>query len=136
MNVALMRGCPRALTMSAFDERLGFTCQEARDGQAAYTADAGPAWHNPTGRLHGGFLASLCDAAMGAAFMSSLDTGESGTNLDLDIRFLRRAKDGPLTARARTVKRGATISVLACDVEDGEGRLVAVAHSQFLRLKA
>ncbi len=37
--------------------------------------------------------------------------------------------DGPLTAHARVLRRGRGTAYLECDLEDGEGRLVARASS-------
>ncbi len=90
--------------------------------------------HNPTGRLHGGVLSGLADTAMGAAFLSSVPAGASGTNMDLSMRFLHGVVAGRLEARARTIKAGRRVSLMACDVVDADGRLVATAQSQFLTL--
>jgi uncharacterized protein (TIGR00369 family) len=40
------------------------------------------------GTLHGGVLCDLADAAMGMAYASSLDEGETFTTLELKINFL------------------------------------------------
>ncbi len=116
-----------------FDALMEFRCLASGDGEAVYEAVVDVRHHNPTGRLHGGVLSGLADAAMGAAFLSSLPSG-SGTNLDLSMRFLRAVTEGRLEARARTIKAGRTVSLLACDVFDCDGRLVATAQSQFITL--
>ena len=39
------------------------------------------------GTLHGGVLCDIADAAMGIAYSSNLDEGESFTTLELKINF-------------------------------------------------
>ncbi|MFQ5771237.1 MAG: PaaI family thioesterase, partial [bacterium] len=44
---------------------------------------------NPMGTLHGGVLCDIADAAMGMAYASTLEQGESFTTLELKINFLK-----------------------------------------------
>ena len=53
---------------------------------------------NPMGTIHGGILCDLADAAMGIAFFSTLEPGESFTTLELKINFLRPFWTGKLVA--------------------------------------
>ncbi len=117
-----------------FDALLALRCLRAEGGEATYQVDVDARHHNPTGRLHGGLLSALADAAMGAAFLSGLPAGATGTNLDLSMRFLRPVDAGRLQARASTVKAGQKVTLMACDIRDDVGRLVATAQSQFLTL--
>ncbi len=117
-----------------FDDLLDLKRLSAADGEAVYEVTVDARHHNPTGRVHGGLLSSLADTAMGAAFLSALPGDVSGTNLDLSMRFLRAVVDGRLEARAHTVKAGRRVSLMACEIRDAEGRLVATAQSQFLTL--
>ncbi len=112
-----------------FDRRMGFRCVATGEGTASYEADVDATWHNEAGRLHGGVLAGLADAAMGAAFAP----GEARTNTDLGLRFLRPVVAGTIRAEARTIRAGRRVAVMACDITQ-DGRLVATAESQFLRL--
>jgi uncharacterized protein (TIGR00369 family) len=65
--------------------------------------DAGPQHANPMGTLHGGILCDLADAAMGIAYASTLEEGESFTTLELKINFFKpiwtRAPDGDRARR-------------------------------------
>lgn len=112
-----------------FDETLGLRRQSASGGAACYEVDVDERFHNPRGRLRGGLLSSLADAAMGAAFLS---TGEPGTNMDLSLRFLRPFWTGRLTATATTVQRGHRIGLIRCDIRDDTKRLIATADSHFI----
>ena len=77
------------------------------------------------GTVHGGILCDLADVAMGAATAE----GESFTMLQLQMSYFLPVVEGPLSARARVVRRGRATAHLECDLEDGEGRLVARASS-------
>jgi uncharacterized protein (TIGR00369 family) len=96
--------------------------------------EVGPQHANPMGTLHGGILCDLADAAMGMAYASSLDEGETFTTLELKINFLKPVWSGRLTATGRLVKGGRTVGLVECDVHDAKNRLVARASSTCMTL--
>ena len=61
--------------------------------------DAGQQHSNPMGTLHGGVIGDLADAAMGMAYYSTLEPGESFATLELKVNFLRPFWTGTLLAR-------------------------------------
>ena len=90
---------------------------------------------NPFGILHGGVLAAMIDEAMGFQLflLSALDEQFVALNLQLD--FLRGTSPGQkLYIRPSLVRKGRRIANLSCRVEDGEGKLIAQASSNFSRL--
>jgi uncharacterized protein (TIGR00369 family) len=108
---------------------LGMTMVRGGEGTAEfqYTADGRHA--NPMGTLHGGILCDLADGAMGLALACTLAEGESFTTLELKINFLRPVWNATLTAKARTVSRGKTVALMACDIHDDKGRHVAAVSA-------
>ena len=113
---------------------LGFELVDVAPGEATFRMDAGPQHANPMGTLHGGVLCDIADAAMGIAFASTLEEGESFTTLELKINFLKPVWTARLTAVGKVVKRGRTVGLAQCDVTDTEGRLVAYATSTCMAL--
>jgi len=113
---------------------LGFRAVEVTPGKALFEMEAGPQHANPMGTLHGGILCDLADAAMGVAYASTLDDGESFTTLELKINFLKPVWNARLRAEGRVVKRGKTVGLVECDVTDETGGLVARASSTCLTL--
>ena len=113
---------------------LGFRIVEVAPGRAVFEMEAGPQHANPMGTLHGGILCDIADAAMGIAYASSLEEGESFTTLELKINFLKPVWKARLRAEARVVKRGKTVGLVECDVVDETGSLVARASSTCLTL--
>jgi uncharacterized protein (TIGR00369 family) len=114
---------------------VGFTLIEVEPGRARFEMEASERHANPMGTLHGGVLCDIADAAMGVAYGSTLDEGETFTTLELKINFLRPVWRAKLTAEARIVQQGRTVGLVECDVKDEQGRLVAHATSTCLTLR-
>ena len=116
-------------------ELIGIEIERAEAGETLMTLVAEERHSNPMGTVHGGILCDLADAAMGMAYYSTLEPGESFTTLELKINFLRPFWTGRLVARGRVVSRGRTVGMTECDVEDDQGRLIARATSTCLTLR-
>ena len=116
---------------------IGFELTSIRHGESVIELEASDSHANPMGTLHGGILCDIADAAMGIAFASTLDDGESFTTLELKINFLRPAVNGTLMARAQVVHAGLTQATCQCNIfvmGDGKEKLVAVAQGTVNRL--
>jgi uncharacterized protein (TIGR00369 family) len=114
---------------------IGFTLTSVHPGRAVVELRAGPRHANPMGTVHGGILCDIADAAMGIAYASGLDDGETFTTLELKINFLKPVRAGTLVATGHVVKSGRTIGLVECDVVDGEEQLVARAASTCMTLR-
>jgi uncharacterized protein (TIGR00369 family) len=115
---------------------LGMELTHVGAGEASFELEADPNRHaNPMGTIHGGILCDLADAAMGCAYASLLEEGETFTTLELKANFLKPVRHGLLTARGRVVKSGRTIGLVECDVVDAAGALVARASSTCMTLR-
>jgi uncharacterized protein (TIGR00369 family) len=116
-------------------ELIGVDLVQADGGKATAQMEAGEQHSNPMGTIHGGILCDLADAAMGMAYFSQLEAGESFTTLELKINYLRPFWTGKLVAHGRVVSRGKTVGMTECDVVDDQGRLIAKATSTCLTLR-
>lgn len=114
---------------------IGFELISVKPGEAVVEFQATEAHANPMGTLHGGVLCDIADAAMGIAYSSNLDEGESFTTLELKINFLKPVWKARLTAVGRVVKQGRTVGLVECDITDEKGSLVARASSTCLTLR-
>jgi uncharacterized protein (TIGR00369 family) len=114
---------------------VGFRLVSIEHGRARFELDADARHFNPMGTLHGGILCDIADAAMGMAYASALDEGESFTTLELKINFLRPITVARLVADGRVVQRGKTVGLAECAVTDERGRLIAKATSTCLTLR-
>ena len=114
---------------------IGFTIGTVEPGHVVMEMEAGPQHASPLGTVHGGVLCDLADAAMGMAYASSLDEGETFTTLELKINFLKPVWSGKLTATGHVVKSGHTVGLVDCDVVDEKHSLVARASSTCMTLR-
>ena len=115
---------------------VGFDPVALGPGRAVFQLDTDLERHaNPMGTLHGGILCDLADAAMGFAYASTLDEGETFTTLELKINFLRPVWQTRLQAIGHVVQRGRTVGLVECDITDAQGRLVARASSTCMTLR-
>ena len=90
---------------------------------------------NPIGTLHGGILCDLADAAMGTAFATTCEEGDSYATVELSCHYLRPVWKSMLTATAWIVSRGKTIGLTECEVRDSASRLIAKLSSTFMVLR-
>jgi uncharacterized protein (TIGR00369 family) len=116
-------------------ELIGVDVEEIGSGESVMTMVAEERHSNPMGTIHGGILCDLADAAMGVAFFSTLEPGESFTTLELKINFLRPFWTGKLVARGKVVQRGKTVGMVECDIFDDQERLVARSSSTCMALR-
>ena len=114
---------------------IGFDVVSVEPGESVVEFQASEVHRNPMGTLHGGILCDIADAAMGIAYASNLNEGESFTTLELKINFLKPIWNARLRATGRVVKQGRTVGMVECDVTDEKGNLVARATSTCMTLR-
>lgn len=114
---------------------IGFNLTSVEPGQAVVEFEAGERHTNPMGTLHGGILCDIADAAMGIAYASLLEAGETFTTLELKINFLKPVWQTKLRAIGKVVKAGRTIGLTECDILDDQDQLVARASSTCMTLR-
>jgi len=114
---------------------IGFTLTSIEPGQAVIEFEASERHANPMGTLHGGVFCDIADAAMGMAYASTLDEGETFTTLELKINFLKSVWNARLRAVGKVVSKGRTIDFVECDVTDAKQNLVARATSTCMTLQ-
>ena len=131
LRAALVDGHARA----PFGELIGMRLVEVDEGRVVVDLVATPANANPMGTLHGGALCTIADSAMGLAWASTLDEGESFTTLELKINFLRPVWNGTLRAVGSVVQQGKSVGLAECDVLDERARLIASATSTCMTLR-
>ncbi len=114
---------------------VGFRLAAISPGQAVMELEADERHANPMGTLHGGILCDVADAAMGMAYASNLQDGETFTTLELKINFLKPVRKASLRAVGKVIRQGQTIGLVECDVFDEQESLVAHATSTCMTLR-
>jgi uncharacterized protein (TIGR00369 family) len=94
---------------------------------AAWFSNGGPS-------IYGGLLAWAAEFTMGAAVYSTLSAGDVFATLDMHIRFTRPAlvNAGDLVVAASVSHRGKRLRVSSCNVDNAEGKRVAMATASAL----
>ncbi|MGW2651603.1 PaaI family thioesterase [Streptomyces sp. NPDC001393] len=70
---------------------LGLHLVEAGEGTATFDGEPGEHLLNPMGTVHGGFLATLLDSALGSAVATVLPRGRAYTTMQLNVHMVRPA---------------------------------------------
>jgi uncharacterized protein (TIGR00369 family) len=117
-------------------ERLtGLRQTAAREGQAEFTLPASP-WFcaPPPGRLQGGVVTLLAEAALFGAVRSALPPTTAVAPVEVKINFLRPLRSDGCLARAqgRLVHAGRRIAVGTAEVTDADGRMIAILSGSAL----
>jgi uncharacterized protein (TIGR00369 family) len=128
------------------DLTLGMVCvDKSVPGATTWRANSDERFCNPAGIIQGGFLAAICDSAMGASALTNA-TGRSVfvRNAEMKVSFLGAVEPGHLLECVATVLKGgsrtafveAELSDLGPSVSGHvgsvTGRLVAKASSTYL----
>jgi uncharacterized protein (TIGR00369 family) len=114
---------------SEFYRWAGVEVTDASPGMVEIAFEAGPQHLNLQGLVHGGILATLADTAMGLAVRTVLEAGRRHVTVQLGVEFLSAGRPGRIIARGRSIKIGAQLGFAEADVMNGDGRLLARAHS-------
>jgi uncharacterized protein (TIGR00369 family) len=104
----------------------------AERGDVVIQLTVRPEMANPTGLLHGGMMAAICDDAIG---MTSATLGNKGflISVDMNINYLGKVKVGEeITARGHISREGRNIIHGIAELKDKDGNLVATASSNLL----
>jgi uncharacterized protein (TIGR00369 family) len=119
-----------AAVASPIELLTGLAPVTAAAGRATFVLPASP-WlcAPPPGRVQGGMVALLAEAAMEAALQTQAPPTTTYGPVDLKINYLRPlASDGrEARADARAVHAGRRIAVASAEVTDADGRPIAVA---------
>lgn len=109
---------------------------EVAEGSVSWAMPASGWFSTSYGTFYGGAIVLFVDGAINAAVTTTIPAGTSYGTLDLKVNFLRPVTpDGrDLLARATVVHRGRTIAVTQAEVEDADGRRVAMATSSAMIL--
>ena len=116
-----------------FADLVGYRLTQWRDDHAEIVLTLGQQHVNRTGRLHGGVLTTLIDAACGYAGTFAVEgRPRHALTLALTTQFLGPAHAGQhLTATARRTGGGQRIFFAAAEVRDETGRLIARGDGTF-----
>lgn len=123
---------------SDFQKLIGWTVAEWSDGEALIRCRMRRDFLNRGKVAHGGFIATLIDAAAGHACVGPPPTGSGpaeprGVTLSLTINYLASVDDGELFVRAKRTGGGRSIAFAHVEITDAAGRLIADGSCSYRR---
>jgi uncharacterized protein (TIGR00369 family) len=106
---------------------LGFDLVEVQDGFARLQSTPGEHLYGATGTVHSGVVATLLDAAMAAAVMTTLDAVTSYTTTNLNVHVTRSIslRTGRILVEGWVVHRGSRLVTAEARINDEQNRLLA-----------
>jgi uncharacterized protein (TIGR00369 family) len=124
----------RALPTPPIGDTLGFVLMEVDAGRVVFQGTPALAHYNPIGTVHGGWIATLLDSAVGCAIHSALPRGSGYTTLELKVNYLKAVTDRVprLRAEGRVVTVSRRVAVAEGRLHDAAGRLYALATTTCL----
>jgi uncharacterized protein (TIGR00369 family) len=115
---------------------LGIVCiDKVTPGRTVWQMRADERFANPAGMLQGGFMAVLCDTAMGSATITwARDAGRKvfSANAEIKVSYLGAVRIGSLLTCTATIVSGGQRVAFAEAVVDDDGRNVARASSTYI----
>lgn len=81
--------------------------------------------------IQGGFITAMLDAAMAHAAMALEQFKVTPSSIDINVSFLRPARQGRYRAVGSAIKLGRNVGYLRAELFDAQGTLVATATSSF-----
>jgi uncharacterized protein (TIGR00369 family) len=110
----------------------------AEHGRVTFEASPRQQFLNPLGTIHGGWISTILDSAMGCAVHSVLKRGQGFTTVDMAVSFVRPvlATSGRLTCEGKIVHSGGRIATAEGRVMDEAGKLIAHGTETCLILKS
>jgi uncharacterized protein (TIGR00369 family) len=99
---------------------------EVESGRVVFEALPSSRFYNPHGTVHGGWISTLLDSAMGCAVHSVLKAGQAYTTVDMTVSFVRPVfeKTGKLRCEGKIIHAGSRIATAEGRVWDQAGTLI------------
>jgi uncharacterized protein (TIGR00369 family) len=100
---------------------------EIGEGRATFEGTPGEQHYNPIGVVHGGYVTTLLDSAMGCAVETLQSAGTGYTTLELKVNFTR-----PLTVDTGRVLAEGVVVHAGSRVATAEARLISASTGKLL----
>ena len=115
-------------------EMLNMRLIAAGDGTAELEATPDYQFYNPMFRVHGGYLATLMDSALGSAVITKLADGHGAGTVNLNVHYVRKVdvESGKLWAKAKVLHAGRTMLTAEAHITDAAGKLCVHGTGTFL----
>ena len=119
---------------AAIAKTLDFTIIEAAAGRAVFQGTPLPRHLNPLGTVHGGWIATLLDSALGCAIHTLMPPGRSYTTAELGVNYVKAVtpKVQRVRAEGKVIHCGRQLATAEARVVGPDGTLYAHATTTCL----
>lgn len=113
---------------------MNFEIESVERGRVVFAATPAEEHYNPHGTVHGGFMATLFDTALGCAVHSLLERGYGYTTLEIHVNFVRPVTrdTGRLRCEAVVLHGGSRVATAEAKLLDSQGLLYGHATTTCL----
>jgi uncharacterized protein (TIGR00369 family) len=113
---------------------LDYLLVEAGPGRATFQGRPQLAHYNPLGTVHGGWIATLLDSAVGCAVHTTLPAGKAYTTLELKVNYVKAVTERVPLVRAvgEVIHTGARVATAQARLVGPDGTLYAHATTTCL----
>jgi uncharacterized protein (TIGR00369 family) len=113
---------------------LNYGLVEVAPGRAVFAGVPSLDHYNPLGTVHGGYIATLLDSAMGCAVHSKLAAGQTYTTLEFKMNFVRPVlhDTGEVRAEGTLIHLGKRSATSEARLVDSAGKLYSHASTTCL----
>jgi uncharacterized protein (TIGR00369 family) len=110
---------------------LGMRIAEIADGAVTFVAQPTAAAYNPIGVVHGGWIATILDSAIGTSITSKVEAGRAAVTLDLQVRYFKplTVESGVMRCEGKVINFGRTTATGEAHLYDAQRRLHGHATS-------
>jgi uncharacterized protein (TIGR00369 family) len=100
---------------------------EVVEGRVIFEARPSSRFYNPMGTVHGGWISTVLDSAMGCAVHSMLKAGQSYTTVEIKVNFVRPLleESGIVRCEGNIVHSGGRLATSEGRLTDAAGNLIA-----------
>ena len=126
------------LPYAAIARTLDFTIVEVGDGRAVFQGTPLARHLNPLGTVHGGWIATLLDSALGCAIHTLLPAGRGYTTAELGVNYVKAVTPRVPCVRAegRVIHCGRQLATAEARLVGADGTLYAHATTTCLVFEA
>jgi uncharacterized protein (TIGR00369 family) len=117
---------------------MGIRLVRAEPGLAVVQGEVGEQFYNGLNMAHGGYAATILDAALWNCVRTVLQPGEGHTTLEIKVNYAKplTVKSGLLSCEGKVVSRGGRIAIAEARLTGDDGKTVyAYGSSTLLIMK-
>ncbi len=114
-----------------FTALLGMEITEVAEGRVTLTAEPTEESYNPLGLVHGGWIATILDSAIGTSLTTLMPPGKAVVSLDIQVRYFKplSVASGTMRCEGVALNVGRTTATGEARLVDASGRIHAHATS-------